>query len=668
MIKNLNFDEMTAFLFGEKEYKKMKGEAADKMEQTKTEWEVEIAQIMNDLEENNDIIEMKGGNPMRHKILIDVEKRTTKPTNSQTGEIQKRIFNNPVEMTIEEIAHAQAIEGRTIKASYLTDSKKSSFISSSLIAIDIDNGHKVNGVKTKVSEDEYMTIDSFITSCKNNNMNPAVIYKTFSHDEEWHRFRAIFQLDRVITSVAEMDMIYNAIQKIYPQADRAVKSVALIHGGQGLVLVNKDAVIKAKDYIPTNISAATIADLDNKVANIREVKRTTKGNVKISKDEIITNALMNTYGNKTFESYEELKQYLLSINLADLLRVNNPSKFNCIFHVDNKPSAGIIEINGEYLYNCLGGCEKGKKDIFNIISYLKGYQGSEAEKFVKAQAYLMKELNIKVQDQEWMEAQFKAFRCNRLMIIQNKINKNTYPALAPRMRFISNLLRAMLDHAEASVMSYPSKDYKGQALFFVSYTQLAELLGKDKDNTRTIRTQVAELAMIGLIRKVSDEEVQRVASKRFKMSLKYKIDHNQVHTVQYYSIPMWTTQLLLDSDKIKAQSNKVGVTTKGMTQRAASTINKDSYNKVSYEESEYTKKNIDQLITWSKRTIARKGAILKDDFMNYAKKQKIGSRYAASILPIVITQLKLNKITLKNEDIKKYSFSKKSLRKTAFIK
>lgn len=668
MNNNLTFEEMTALVFGEEQLKKMKEQAEKKAKIAYEKWKNEIQQIMNDLDEKNDIMYNEEAMDMQHTILLDTRDFDKKPTYkeiSEKGGITETLPKNPVKLTIEELADYIVNKGRTFKAAYQTGTKKDTFVSSSLVAIDVDNGVKVDGVKTKVAPEHYVSIEDFLKSCEAKNITPALVYTTFSHKENWHRFRAIFQLDKVIKSVSEMDMIYNSIQGMFPEADRAVKSVSMIHGGKDLILLNPEARIKANDYIPANISAATIASMDNKVAHIKEVTRTTKESGAISKDNLITPALIALYGNKTFESYDELKQHLLGINLADLLRVKNPSKFHCIFHNDKKPSAGIIEIDGQYIYNCLGGCENGKKDIFNIIAYIKGFKGSEAEKFVKAQRYLMTALKLKIQDEEWMQAQFTAIRENRLILTQGRINKDVYPALAPRMRYITNLLRAMLDHAEASIMTYPTKSKNGEALFFVSYNQIAQML--DARDTSTIKRQIAELSMIGLINKVSDDEVKEVAPKRYNMSLKYMMDNKLRHTVQYYSIPLWTIDTLLKADSIKAQSNKAGITSKGMTIRAAAAIDKKVSTKVDNVESNYTKSHIDLMTKWTKRTVSRKGAFIKDDFMKYAKKNKIGIKYASSILPVVVSELSLRKATVTNEIIEKYSLSKSSLRKTAFI-
>ena len=174
--------------------------------------------------------------------------------------------------------------------------------------------------------------------------------------------------------------------------------------------------------------------------------------------------------------------------------------------------------------------------------------------------------------------------------------------------------------------------------------------------------------MLGLIRKISDEEVQQVAPKRFNESLKYKIQNNLAHTVQYYSIPLWNADTLSKANEIKAQGNAAGITSKGIGMRAASAINKTVSTKVEHKESVQTNADIDKMIKWTKRTITRNGAVLKDDFVKYAKKNSIGATYAASILPVVIAQLELKKAIITNELIKKYSLSKNSLRKTAFTK
>ena len=654
-----NLEELTALIFGAEEFQAMKERAARRTEAALEAFKNEIEEIMHEIDENNDIMSIEEAEQMTHKVLLDTVEFTQKPTDFEVGGIQNRLPESVAEVTIEELA-AAIISGRTFKPNYMTGRSQSSFVSSSLIAIDIDNKGK------ELEEYGYISIDDFKLKVKESNLKPAIIYTTFSHTDVCHKYRAIFQLKRLITNLEELKAVGTAIKSEYPFADAKVSVVHPIYGGHNLIEVNPDAFIDMDNNIIFNLIAQDIDIDETSIIDIKEAARTTKETTKLTKDTIITDTLKNLYGYKTFESYDDLKKHLLSINLADLLRVKNPSKFNCIFHNDKKPSAGIFEVNGEYIYNCFSGCEHGKKDIFNIVAKIKGFEGSASEQYMKATRYLMQSLSIKVRNEEWMQAQFTTIRENRLILTQNRINKDTYPALSPRMRYITNLLRAMLDHAEAAVMSYPTKDVTGQALFFVSYNQLSAML--EGKQVRTIRTQIAELTMLGLIRKVSDEEVEKVAPKRFKLSLKYKLENNLSHTVQYYSIPLWNTDTLLRANEIKAQGNASGITSKGMGTRAASAINKTVSTKVEYEESDRVKADIEAMLKWTKRTLTRNGAVIKDDFVKYAKKKKIGARYAATILPGVIAKLELKKITVTNDLIKKYSLPKNTLRKTAFAK
>lgn len=658
-IRNNKFEELSELIFGKDEYNKMKNIAEKRAKAAIRSFEKEIEEIINEIDTKDDIMSNEEVEPMTHKVLLDTVEFTQKPTDIETGGIQKRLPENVAEVTIEELANA-IVSGRTFKPNYMTGRSQSTFVSSSLIAIDIDNKGK------ELEEHGYISINDFREKVKNCDLKPAIIYTTFSHTEECHKYRAIFQLKRIVTNLDELKAVGAAIKSKYPFADAKVSVVHPIFGGQGLIEVNPNAFIDMDNDLAFNLIAQDTNFDENIVIDIKEVKRSTKENVKLTKDTIITDTLKNIYGYKTFESYDDLKKHLLSINLADLLRVKNPNKFNCLFHDDKKPSAGIFEVNGEYIYNCFSGCEHGKKDIFNIVAKLKGIEGSPSEQCLKATRYLMTALNLKVRNEEWMQSQFTTIRENRLILTQNRINKNNYPALSPRMRHITNLLRAMLDHAEAAVMSYPSKDITGQALFFVSYNQLSEML--DGKNVRTIKTQISELAMLGLIRKVSDEEVEKVAPKRFKLSLRYKLENNLAHTVQYYSIPLWNVETLSKANSIKAQGNATGITSKGMGVRAASAINQTVSTKVKNEESEKVKSDIETMLKWTKRTITRNKVFIKEDFISYAKKKKFGTRYAATILPVVISQLELNKITITNDLIKEYSLPKNTLRKTAFTK
>lgn len=84
------------------------------------------------------------------------------------------------------------------------------FKSSQTVAVDIDNCIIINGQKQKVPDSEYFSLeqaynDQFIKD------NCLLLYTTSSHTPEWHRFRIVFRLPRIITDANEYKTIMKAL-------------------------------------------------------------------------------------------------------------------------------------------------------------------------------------------------------------------------------------------------------------------------------------------------------------------------------------------------------------------------------------------------------------------------------------------------------------------------
>ena len=73
-----------------------------------------------------------------HKVLLDTKAYSSKPNGLTAGSIQKRLPECATNISIEQLANKLA-SGHTFKPVYMTGRSQDTFVSASLVVIDIDN-------------------------------------------------------------------------------------------------------------------------------------------------------------------------------------------------------------------------------------------------------------------------------------------------------------------------------------------------------------------------------------------------------------------------------------------------------------------------------------------------------------------------------------------------
>jgi len=115
---------------------------------------------------------------------LDTEGFTFKPK-TETAAISSRIANNPKASTIEELAKYHVTEGRTITAA--TFKKKDG-----VLARRDENWHAQQ--LFLLDFDGSLTVQEALSRCKKFEIEPSLIYATFSSEKSNNRFRMVFCL------------------------------------------------------------------------------------------------------------------------------------------------------------------------------------------------------------------------------------------------------------------------------------------------------------------------------------------------------------------------------------------------------------------------------------------------------------------------------------------
>lgn len=147
-----------------------------------------------------------------------------KPHQYMVKKISNTILNNLREMSMQEFAEELAVNGKTVVLAELSEnklSKMTKIIGQELVMLDFDNKDENN-----LYTIEDLEADTFMQE------NASFIYKTFSDlFSEVDKFRVVFHLDKLVTENQEIEQIYQALFKKYPQADSSVGQTSRLFFG-----------------------------------------------------------------------------------------------------------------------------------------------------------------------------------------------------------------------------------------------------------------------------------------------------------------------------------------------------------------------------------------------------------------------------------------------------
>ncbi|MGF3214590.1 DNA primase family protein [Facklamia sp. P12945] len=161
-----------------------------------------------------------------------------KPVESEAARISQTIVDEVEVVTPKQLADKVAA-GHTVCLGVMNGKRnKNNLIGQQILMLDFDNTVAKNGVKTKVPEDDYVTIEDVLQSSWIQH-NAAFIYKSFSYKDDWQKFRVVIFIDKILRDPNQVTNTYKWLMKKFPQADPAPKDCSRIfYGGTEVIEVN----------------------------------------------------------------------------------------------------------------------------------------------------------------------------------------------------------------------------------------------------------------------------------------------------------------------------------------------------------------------------------------------------------------------------------------------
>lgn len=283
--------------------------------------------------------------------------------------ISNTILNNLREITIQEFAEELSVNGKTVVLAELSENKLSKMtpiVRQELVMLDFDNKDENN-----LYTIEDLEADSFMQE------NACFIYRTFSDIySEIDKFRVVFHLDKLVTENQEIEQIYQALFKKYPQADTSVGQTSRLFFGSnsGYEVIDWNNRLDTKSLL-----------IDEKVvdSNSLEVLSGEMLNedtpiyllLKYKRYDLVKQKLGNEHSN-IFPDDITASNYFKTRDMREFLEISDENPFYDIFHEEDNPSASVyfakdIQI---YMYKCFSESNPFHGDIVKVLKEYLGFR------------------------------------------------------------------------------------------------------------------------------------------------------------------------------------------------------------------------------------------------------------------------------------------------------
>lgn len=580
------------------------------------------------------------------EVLLDKVEHTEKPQAKEAGRITKALPNNRVKVTINDFA--RFIErGCSFKSSVLTSTTKDSFVSSNIVALDVDN------------KESYTTIDEFIKLTGEAQLKPFMLYETFSSTEQHQRFRVLYRFDRVITDPDEIDKLYNYVWALFPTVDLdySVDYSKILYGGKKVVFHNKSV-----NEVP---DLSNVSIIKKKTVKAAPKQKEVKSEKHITPEEVKNNIakLSALHKNKVINA-----QWINeNIKLTDILEVEEGQRFRCILpsHEDEHPSSRVItdkENPKEQVYICT--CESSGSRVISLYAKLFGISNKIAYNQIVSLLGASKT----------GEYQRKARES-----IQDLIDNLDYLIDERIMKYLKNSnqvdIYLLLLRIASDKIVKPLTDNEDDIAFFASGSYIKERMELEAlSGSSKVRQKLSDLCRIGLIRCIPFNELSESAKKATKANAPKLNGKTTGSIVNHYCILDLTPERIDFIINNLEEAKRLAYRKRGANaQRQINTYGKE-YIRENVHVQGYNKKS-DKLVIKAVKDLMNSGAkfFSESDINKQIRKKnhKITKKEAElkilDFMPQLIQELDLERIRVNKKTRKQYDISRKDYASNSIV-
>lgn len=444
------------------------------------------------------------------RLYLSSIENTEKPKNILVKAISATILEELVDISMEEFAKELTENGKTAVLAELTEpklSKQTVIIGQELVMLDFDN-KDMNNIYTI----EDLEADEFMLD------NACFIYRTFSDENsEVDKFRVVFHLDKLVIENQEIEQIYQALFKKYPQADTTVGQTSRLFFGSnsGYEVIdwkNRLDTTKLVEVRNTDISKGVKAIsgemIDDSIPNYELLK--------LGRYDIVAEKLGNNFSGE-FSDPIVAGNFFKTIDMRELLELPDTNPFLDIFHEETNPSASVF-LNTEYdiyLYKCFSEQSRFQGDIIRVIRKLLNIKS-----YTKVIEVLVTITNSEINwKSEIGEARYNA------MELQKALKRNTLRLNYPDLNKYLYNYRQEIDLLLDLIFDYTYMDKETGEVKYMNFISLKTYAKLVKEN---LGYKISEGKMWNILNVVTVTELIRKAeSKSIPLELKEKLILNQ---------------------------------------------------------------------------------------------------------------------------------------------
>lgn len=565
------------------------------------------------------------------EVLLDEVEHTAKPQGKEVGRITKALPNNRVKVAISNLA-SFIEKGCSFKASVLTSTTKDSFVSSNIVALDVDN------------KESYTTIDEFMKLTGEAQLKPFMMYETFSSKDDHQRFRVLYRFSKTITDSEEMEKLYNYVWSLFPTVDLdySVDHSKILYGGKKVVFHN-NSINEVPDLSNVSILKKKTVKAAPKQTTATHTKHITKEEVKANLE-----ALRTKYEGKVMSAKEMNEK----VKLTDLLNVSLGERFRCILpnHDDKNPSARIIEDKNnpkEQVYICT--CNASGNRVINIWAKLFNVSNTVAFKEISSILGTLMNSEYQRKAKDFIDTLYD----NYDVLMDDEVKR-----ILDKKR-LTHIYLLFLRIARSKAVAPISKNENDIAVY-VSNEFIKDRMVKEKiAGARDINKKINELCRLGIIKKLTDSEIKPASLAESKKDAKY-------NHIDYYCILDLTEDRIDFIKDTVAHDKEVGYRQYGTnTQRQINACGHDHIRGNVHTQA-YRKKE-DQSVIAAVNTLIESGTgyFSEDDVSklmrqkNHKLVKKVAEQRILDFMPSVVESLGLKRIRVNKKTRKTFNIDKK---------
>ncbi len=499
------------------------------------------------------------------RILCNVDRTPyrAKPEPEQIRKIQCNL-ETPQEISVQDLFDV-ICSGGSFRPAAIRGNSDSGFISQQIFAVDIDNAKS----KDPIPEADRLTPQEAISRARAAGLKPNFIYPTFSDSPELRKYRILFLLDVPIIEPELRSRVADYITDIFGiAADGKCKNPARLFFGTDKppILTDTDHINRIQDIERLLPDRPAQKPTRTKGKPQRTAKPTSKREAgRKSNIELIQGhewgELSERIGSKEKKIFDSVADFKAEVwrnaDIAELLEIDTPKSFCCIFHNDRSPSASIYYGDcGKWLYKCFSdNCKYGDKalTIHSIIANLANMKSWEAWEAIK-QIYNYEVL--RTPQSERLQGELL-----EIAEILDTLDETGFTAQCPiaskNVRYAVELYHHILRIAGRNISPYTQDD---KVIFFFSLRQLASESGRSPNKANKINQYITALAYHGMIEKLSDDQVPIQLLKRA-----YDLTKENQRHIQFYALQGWNNDTLINIEDNGIRWKKNGYRQNGIS-------------------------------------------------------------------------------------------------------